>query len=49
MTSLSLGMLLICLRKRWLPEVDTRGIFPHHGVINPNKSKVHIVYDAAVE
>ena len=22
---------------------------PHHGVINPNKSKVHVVYDAAAE
>ena len=49
MTMLSKGMLSSCLKDEASTTSNRTWYLPHHGVINPNKAKVRVVYDAAAE
>ncbi|XP_068696914.1 uncharacterized protein [Montipora foliosa] len=47
MTTLRKDMLSSCLRRKQPLTSDHTWYLLHHGVVNPNKSKVRVVYDAA--
>ena len=49
MTMLSKGMLSSCLKDEASTTSNRTWYLSHHGVINPNKAKVRVVYDAAAE